>query len=566
MKDLRTEVQIIYQKAFDTIYPGVEQSVQVDDTSVEFGHFTSNIAMKSAKVLREKPLDIAKPIVENLGRDPRIASVEFAQPGFINITLTDEFLHSQATAMLKNVASYIGTPLEGVSMVIDYSHPNIGKPMGVHHLLSTIIGDSIKKTYISLGAKVIADNFIGDMGTQFGKLIHAVKSWGDMQAIEKNPVPELLKLYVQFHIAADSDDTLDDAGRIEYKKLEEGDPENRALLEKIQAWSKAEMQLVYDQLEVQFDYMNGESFYEDKMQPIIDLGIEKGIFVESQGALICKSDDTNEPPALIRKKDGTSLYLTRDLARVAYWQERWHPQLMVNVVDVAQSFQMKQVYDVSAKLGLTDAKNIHVAFGRMNFKDGSMSTRKGNILLVEDVILQTKEHVKEKIVNHSRHLMPEEQDQLATLLTINVLKYNILRQNRLTNITFDIDAMLTLNGNSAPYIAYSAVRMSSIDSKSVIDGRWKHDKTTMFNQEEVQLILLCTKIRQILLEAAKNYQPVEIATYCYEICKLYNTYYQKYPILSENHEYDHRLMINNLCLMALKYCCDVMGMKLPDKM
>lgn len=567
MKDLRTELQQLFQATFDTCYPDTTLVVQVDDTDIAFGHFTSNIAMASAKALQASPQQIAEPILQHLKQHPTIKSALFVMPGFINIEVTDEILYEHMQRMSEDIQAYIGQPLAGTTMVIDYSHPNIGKPMGVHHLLSTIIGDSIKRTYKLLGAKVIADNFIGDMGTQFGKLIHAVKTWGDMQAIENNPVPELLKLYVQFHIAADSDDTLDDAGRAEYKKLEEGDPENRALLEKIQAWSKAEMQIVYDQLGVEFDHMNGESFYENKMQPIIEQGKKTGVFVESQGALICKSNNPEEPPALIHKQDGTSLYLTRDLARVAYWEQTWHPDLMVNVVDVAQSLQMKQVYEVSDKLNLTKAKNIHVAFGRMNFQDGSMSTRKGNILLVEDMITLTRERVLANIVSLSRDLSQEEQGLLTDILTINVLKYNILRQNRFTNLTFDMDAMLALNGNSAPYIAYSTVRMRSISDKAkqMVKENGKGD-TYPLSSEETQLILYATRLNQVLLASAHNFQPTEIAHYCYELCRLYNTFYQKYPILSPDGTGGHRLAINNLCLMTAEQCHYALGLRLPDKM
>jgi arginyl-tRNA synthetase len=465
-----------------------------------------------------------------------------------------------------NVLGGLTNLAQDEKMVIDYSHPNIGKPMGVHHLLSTVIGDSIKRLYRKAGYQVIADNFIGDMGTQFGKLIHAVKTWGDMEKIENNPVPELLKLYVRFHIEAETDEELDQSGRAEYKKLEEGDAENRALLKKIQTWSMAEILALYDELDVEFDHFNGESFYEDKIAAVVQLGKEKGIFTISQGALVCHTDNPDEPPAIILKKDGTSLYLTKDLARIAYWQKTWSPDYMVNVVDIAQSLHLKQVYEVSAKLNLTKASNIHVAFGRMQFAQGSMSTRKGNIILIEDLLVETKNRVRKQIVELSKDLTPEESSDLVDILAINSLKYNILRQNRLSNISFDWDNMLSLEGNSAPYLAYSAVRMQAIARLSEEKATLPAINTTSLDTVEVELILQISRATEVFASAASGFDPSNIANYCYELCRMYNSFYHTHRVVEEDVVLSHRLLINNTTLRVLEACFEVLGLKLPAKM
>lgn len=567
MKTLKSALEAIVADVFAIAYPEAEQEPQLEYTELQFGHFASNIALQSAHSLGVKPQEIAAKLVELLSSRAEIAKAEAHPAGFVNITLEDAYMAGFLQSAYEDTAGYIGRPLAGQTMVIDYSHPNIGKPMGVHHLLSTVIGDGIKLLHRQLGAEVIADNFVGDLGTQFGKLIHAIKTWGKMDEIEQNPVPELLKLYVQFHINAEADETLDDAGRAEYAKLEQGDAENRALLQKILQWSKQEMLAVYETLGVEFDYMNGESFYEDKMSSIIELGRQKGIFYESEGALVCDTDNPDEPPAVVLKSDGTTLYLTRDLAQKAYWEQTWHPDKMVFVVDIAQSLQLKQVFEVADKLGLTDADMIHVAFGRMQFSDGSMSTRKGNIVLVEDVIEQTRERVAKQIVAKSKDLSELEQAELRDILAINALKYNILRQNRLSNITFDWDSMLALEGNSAPYLAYTLVRANSIAEKALaagvaVDTADKAD----FSEHEIALLLQILQCSEVFGRAAAEFQPSIVANYCYELARLYNSFYNAHTVLEDSDRQSQRVLLNAAALRVMRQCFAALGLRVPTKM
>lgn len=569
MNNLKSDIEALVSSSFKQVYESESVEFSTDYCEPKYGHFATNIALVNSKTLGLSPVDIANKLVSKLKSNDKFSKVAMQDPGFINITLKDSVIWDNTKKYSGNIKELIAVGQLDSTIVIDYSHPNIGKPMGVHHLLSTVIGDAIKLIYRDTGYKVIADNFIGDMGTQFGKLIYAIKNWGDMQMIDRNPVPELLKLYVKYHVEAEKNKELDDFARQEYKKIEDNDPENRALLEKVQNLSMAEIQLIYKTLGVEFDYYNGESFYEDKLKAITELGIKKKLFTKSEGALICKLDNLDEPPALIQKSDGTSLYLTRDLARVAYWEESWHPDMMVNVVDIGQSLQMSQVYEVATKLGLTDAKNVHVAFGRMDFKDKSMSTRKGNIIFITDLIEETKNRVQSQVISLSKSLSKKEQEELKEVLSINSIKYNILKQNRLSNIVFDWDSMLNIDGNSAPYLAYSAVRMKSIINKqdsiaSQTDGL--PNDNIKLEPVEASLLLLIDKLPEVYREATDKYQPSEIANYCYDICRLYNNFYNNFKIIDTNPTNSHRVLLNNLIFEVVKQCFDSLGLKIPNKM
>ncbi|MCC7289450.1 arginine--tRNA ligase [bacterium] len=547
-----------------------DYAATISPTDLQFGHFASNIAMQLAKKEGKKPLDLAEDIVEMLRSDEALTSVETAGPGFINIRFADEYLQQQIANVLKDFDSYIiaeSADWQGKKLVMDYSHPNIGKPMGVHHLLSTIIGDAIKRTYRRVGVEVVADNFIGDLGTQFGKLIHAVKSWGDLEKIDKDPIAELLKLYVQFHIEAENDVELDDAARAEYKKLEDGDPQNRALWQKIVGWSRAEIQPIYDELGVEFDVIHGESFYEKDLAGIIEKGKQLGVFTSSQGALVYQMKEPDLPPAIVQKKDGATLYLTRDLARIAYWEKTWQPDLMMVVVDNAQSFYFKQVFEVAEALQLTDATNLHVGFGRMRFADKSMSTRKGNILLLHELIAEAKKRSRKLVAEKSGSLTDNEQAVLADVLAVGALKYNTLSQNRQSDIQFDWDKMLTFEGNSAPYLLYTVVRAGSIAERAKSTTTAAENASEGPVDAERALMLLIDRLPKAVSEAVSENRPNAIANYLYTLAQHYNNFYNGTDILkAAADDRSRRLRLNEAFVRTMQTGLDMLGLSVPDKM
>ncbi|MBN2307014.1 arginine--tRNA ligase [Candidatus Peregrinibacteria bacterium] len=538
----------------------------------QFGDFSTNVAMLLSGRAGRRPLHVAEEIAGQI--DSKIfAKVEMANPGFINLWLEQKFYTEQAELWLDDFDKYLKESFalsEKRKAVIDYSHPNIAKPMGVHHLLSTVIGDSVKKIYQRYGWEVISDNFIGDMGTQFGKLMAAIKKWGNMDDIEKDPIPALQKLYVQFHIEADKDVELDDEGRAEYKKFEEGDKESRKLWKKIVQWSLLDMQQIYDRLGVSFDHMNGESFYEDKMKSILDDGRKKGVIVNGDGgSWIIMPDEPEDVPVLVRKSDGATLYATRDLARIKYWEDEWSPNLMLNVVDVAQSFYFNQLFFAQRKLGLTAARNVHIAFGRMQFADSKMSTRTGNILLLTDLLDESEKRALELINEKGVDLSEEERRELARIMGIGSIKYNILHQARTTNITFDWNRMLTFEGNSAPYLMYTIARAKSVLRKADLKPKdcRKYDLKLDLEIEKklmIQLMMYPDTIRR----AAEEFKPNHVANYLYELAQDFNSFYNGNSILqAESKELKKsRLMLTALVIQIMSDGFKLLGLEVPEKM
>lgn len=548
-------------------------SLHIEKTKEEeYGDFSTNVAMLLAGKAGKRPLHVADEISQQID-SKLIEKKEVANPGFINLWLEQKFYTDEAVEWLTDFESYLEDSLsftERKRAVIDYSHPNIAKPMGVHHLLSTIIGDSIKKIYQHYGWEVISDNFIGDMGTQFGKLMAAIKKWGNMDEIEKNPIPALQELYVKFHIEADKDVELDDEGRAEYLKFEQGDKESRKLWKKIVEWSLMDMQQIYDRLGVHFDHMNGESFYEDKMHEILDEGRKRGVIVDGKNdSWIIKPDDPEQVPVLLRKSDGATLYATRDLARIKYWDKEWSPDLMINVVDIAQSFHFQQLFFAAKKLGLTPARNVHVAFGRMQFSGGQMSSRKGNILLLSDLLDEAEKRALELITEREVDLPEEGRRELARIMGIGSIKYNILQQSRTTNITFSWDKMLTFEGNSAPYLMYTVARAESVLRKAGMKPKdcRKYDLSLGLAIEKklmVQLMMYPDTIRR----AAGEFKPNHIANYLYELAQDFNSFYNGNPILkAESKELmKSRLMLTAVTIRVMEDGFKLLGLEVPEKM
>ncbi len=565
--------EVLFQAVQASGFEANLDQIHIEKTkTLEHGHFSCNIAMLLAGKAGKRPSEVAQAVMDHISTDV-FEKVEMAGPGFINLWLEQKFYTNEARDLLGDFDTYLASSFnlaEKKMMVIDYSHPNVAKPMGVHHLLSTIIGDSIKKLYRRYGWEVVADNFIGDLGTQFGKVISAIKKWGDLDEIEKDPIPKLLELYVQFHIEADKDVELDDEARAEYKRFEDGDEESRELWKKIVKWSMADHQQVYDRLGVEFDHMNGESFYENKMDPILEEGRKKGIIVDGEkGAWIIKPDAPDDVPVLVRKSDGATLYATRDLARIKYWDEKWSPDLMLNVVDVAQSFYFKQLFFAQRKLGITSARNEHISFGRMQFKDRQMSTRKGNVLILMDVLDEAEKRARSIAAEKGHHLSGKELNELAHVMGIGAVKYSVLSQARTTNIVFDWDKMLSLEGNSAPYLMYTVTRANSVLHKAGVgasDCRKYELKLDLDVEKKILTMLMMYP--DAVSRACEEFKPNHIANYLYELAQDFNSFYNGNPILkAESKELkESRLMITALVIRVMEDGFRLLGLEVPEKM
>src|SRR3989344_6433433 len=430
---------------------------------------------------------IAETLSKALAKSSLIEKAEAVAPGYVNITLTPSALIKELGRTREAQTARVAKKNKPV--VVDYSQPNIAKPLGVHHILSTVIGQSLVNLYKHLGYETVSINHIGDWGTQFGKLAVAYKKWGK-KPIEKHSIDELLELYVRFHTEVEKDASLEDEGRATFKKLEEGDKELRAFWAAVVKITMESMEKLYERLHVHFDFTQGESFYEDKMAPIIDEGKKKKVFkVGREGALIVNfPEETELPPAIVVKADGSTIYLTRDLATARYRIDTWHPKAILYVVDVAQQLYFKQLFATLGQLEWELPTLEHVLFGRMSFGDKGMSTRKGNILKLEEVLDEAVKRADAIIKERGDAIQSDDPKELADMMGIGAVMYGILSQNRKMNMVFDWDKMLSFEGNSAPYLQYTHARTRSILRKAEMESCDLPEKIETLTEKERLLI------------------------------------------------------------------------------
>lgn len=556
-----------FKKAFPDsleIIPHIEYPAQE-----EHGDYASNLAMHLTKELQLAPKEIAQKIIDNLEKTDLIDKVEIAGPGFINFFLSRSLLNKELEKVLDEKDNYGSLKAgENKNVIVEYSAPNIAKPLGVHHLLSTVIGQGIYNIYKELGFNAISINHIGDWGTQFGKLIYAYKKWGDKEAVAKEPIAELLKLYVKFHDEVENDASLEDEGRKEFKKFEEGDEENRELWKWFVEVSMEEINKTYGKLGgIHFDYVQGESFYEDKMDAVLHDGKEKKVFIEGEeGAYVIKYEDENIPTVPVQKKDGTTLYMTRDFATLKYRIDEWNPTKILYVVDIAQTMHFRQLFQGSSQLGWYNGCAEHVWFGRMHMKDGSMSTRKGTVILLNDVLDEAVKRAAKIVEEKSPNL--ENKEEIARIVGVGAVKYNILSQNRTTDITFDWDIMLSFEGNSAPYLQYSYARARSILKKSgeeITEGI-----TDAGNVEEkiTDLLRILPKFSENIITAAKEYKPNILANYIYNLAQKFNSFYNSVPVLKADTEEkrNERVKIVEASAQVIKNGLRLLGVEVVEEM
>lgn len=566
------------------------------------GDYACNIAMKLAKEMQKSPQEIAESIIQLFPKNDLIDKAETAGPGFINIYLSQNFLQKELQNIISLKQNYgrlgIG---QGQKVAIDYSSPNIAKPLGVHHLLSTVIGQTITNLLRFSGYKVFALNFPGDWGTQFGKLLYAYKTWGDRSVIEKDPLNELLKIYVKFHQEAEKDPTLEDRGREEFKKLEEGDNENLELWKWMNQISIRELERIYQKLDVHFDEYLGEYIYLESAREIVKEGKEKGVITEGEnGAWVVRFENDKYPPYILQKSDGTTIYATRDLASIRDRIERLKAKTLLYVVDVAQTLHFNQLFETARKFGYTDINFRHVVFGRMLLPEGKMSTRKGEIILLDEVIKEAALRAQKLVDEKSKDLSLQEKEQLAQSMAVSAIKYNIISQNRETNITFDLDRMLSMEGNSAPYLEYTLARANSILRKSASQQLEKKTKpvivkdqnqTDLFSLAEARimdenispanpeekpfgapaeqsLLHFLIKMPESVLAASENYKPNILATYLYDLARAFNNFYDKVSVLAAADEQlrASRLNLVEATAIALRNGLTVLGIAVLDKM
>lgn len=540
-----------------------EEIIEIETPAdLSHGDFSSNIALKLSKTVEKAPQELAKSVIEALPTLDFVNKTDIAGPGFINFHLSQQHFEQELDKILAQKEQFGELSIgNGQKVLVEYSSPNIAKPLGVHHLLSTILGQAIADLHRKAGYETVSLNYPGDWGTQYGKLLYAYKQWGDEQTVKADPLNELLKLYVKFHEEAEEDPSLEDKGREEFKKLEEGNEENLKLWQWMRDVSIEAIENIYQRLGVSFDEYLGEAMYGEASQKILEEGKRKGVFVEGEkGAYIVKFEDENMPPYMVQKADGTTLYSTRDLASIEDRLKRYHPNKIIYVVDVAQKLHFQQLFETAKKLDLDAAELVHVSFGRMQFPEGKMSTRKGDVVLLDEVIREAIARTEKIVEEKSRELSPEEKAKVAEGMAIGAIKYNIFSQNRESNITFEWDRMLSLEGNSAPYLQYAYARAQSILRKAeeaqvsntpVYDENADPDnQTSLFTMEnqqkteqekvinpfehptEQQLLKLLARFPEKVALATKEYKPSTITTYLFEVSRAFSSFYNEVHVLS----------------------------------
>ena len=530
-----------------------------------FGDLASSVALSVAKKAGKSPKEIADAIIVAVQAIGGVMKAEVAGAGYVNVWLTPDALIARLgetrTACTPAVKRKGKKPV-----IVEYSQPNIAKPLGVHHLLSTMIGQCLANIYRHQGYETISINHLGDWGTQFGKLAVALRKWGS-KPVRQCTLDDLLDLYVRFHEEAEKDASLEDEARETFRKIEAGDKELRAFWKDVVEITMGEIDLLYKRLHVRFDHVHGESFYEDKMQTIIDGGKKKNVFVEGkEGALIVEFDAaSNLPPAIVVKGDGATIYLTRDLATVAYRVKTWHPEAILYVVDVAQSLYFQQMFATVEKLGWDLPHLEHVVVGRMRFADRSMSTRKGNILRLGEFLDESVTRASAVIKEHGESIQTDDPAALAEMMGVGAVVYGIVSQNRRMDMVFDLEKFLSFEGNSAPYLQYTHARAKSVLEKGGEIGSLK-DIADLSDAERA-LINMLLKFAAALEEARAAHMPHTLANFLYALCQQFNAFYSAEPILkAPEPKKALRLHLTELTASVLKTGASLLTLSVPDRM
>lgn len=456
------------------------------------------------------------------------------------------------------------------SVVIDYSSPNIAKPFHIGHIRTTVIGNALYKIYASQGYKVERINHLGDYGTQFGKLIVAYKLWGDKAAVEAEPIKELLKLYVRFHDEAESKPEMEDEARAWFTKLEHNDPEAKELWQWFRDESLKEFQRVYDLLEIDFDSYAGESFYSDKMPAVLEELREKNLLVESQGTMIVDLEDVNLPPALIQKNDGSTLYITRDLAAVFYRKKTYNFDKAIYVVGSQQELHFKQLFNVIRKMGYDWYKDMdHVQFGMVALEEGTMSTRKGRVVFLEDVLRQAIEKTKEIIVE--KNPGAGDIDKIAKEVGVGAVVFQELSNSRIKDYTFSWSRTLSFEGETGPYVQYTHARCCALKRKAKLEISEEMASGINFDllsdEDSSDVLKVIETFNKSIQASMRKNEPHIVTRFVLDLAQAFNKFYHNNPIIVD----DKGLMLARLALVeatrqTIENALDLLGMKAPEKM
>ncbi len=544
--------------------------VQVESAAdLRFGDYQSNAAMVLAKRLKTNPRDFAAKLIEAIDLGD-LAVADIAGPGFINFRVS----HS---AWSKRMSSLLGDDRLGVELaspaqtiVVDFSAPNVAKPMHVGHIRSTIIGDSLSRIARFLGHEVITDNHIGDWGTQFGMIIHGWKTILNDADLEADPVAELLRVYRTVNARCGEDDAVRETCKLELVKLQGGDEENLQIWEKCVALSKQGLQGIYDRLDVSFDYWHGESFYNERLAPLVDEMMQSGVARESEGAICVFFDGDaklDEKPAIVRKADGGFLYATTDLATIDFRVQQWNADQIWYVVGAPQQLHFQQIFEATRKRGQNPSMH-HIAFGSILGEDRKlMKTRSGDNVQLVDVLDEAVERADLVIREKNPDMDSAQRAEVASIVGIGSVKFAELSQHRMTDYVFSWDRMLALQGDTAPYLQYSYVRVRSIFRKLGDETKIDPSALVVEADAEVHLARMLVRFGETVPILLDDFRPNLLANYLLELAKAFHSFFEACPVLkSEGDTQNTRLALCELTSRVLERGLGLLGIEVPERM
>ena len=539
---------------------------------LRFGDYQTNAAMVIAKQEKKNPREVAQQLVNKLEVEDLASTPEIAGPGFINFRLKNSFLEQRVTALLEDRRSGVPLATRAQTIVIDFSSPNVAKPMHVGHIRSTVLGDALARIARFLGHRVITDNHLGDWGTQFGKVIYGWKNLRDAAPKESATVQELVELYRQVHELEQHDPVVKRAVRDELVKLQQGDHENVAIWKEVVAISWREFEKIYQLLDISFDECLGESCYNEALEPLVERLQQQGIAEESQGAIAIFFRDhpsLADKPLLIRKADGGFLYATTDIATLEYREQRWHPDAIWYVCGLPQQLHFEQLFEAAKKIGITTELS-HVAFGSILGEDRKMmKTRSGENVALIDLLEEAVERAFQLVSEKNPSFSEEEKREIAHRVGLGALKYADLMQHRRSDTLFSWEKMLSFQGETAPYLQNAYVRIQSILRKEQERSSSMPQLGPIKLEEEreralaIQLLQFAEVVPKVLLDARPNILCLAL----FELANSFHRFYERCPILkAEITTKQSRLALAELTGRVLKLGLELLGISVPERM
>lgn len=539
----------------------------------KFGDYQSNALMSLAKARKLNPRQLAENVLKKLDLSATCESVEIAGAGFLNFRLKTSALTHTLESAASGGQLFFEKASHPKTAVIDFSSPNVAKPMHVGHIRSTILGDSLARVLRLLGHNVITDNHIGDWGTQFGKLLVGWKKFLDTAALKADPISEMERLYKLINAAGDSDPKVLEEARFELVKLQNGDADNLKIWREMIALSEKQFDEIYSRLGIKFDFTYGESFYNDRLGPLVDELLQKNIARESEGAIAIFFDEDpqlKDKPALIRKSDGGFNYATTDLATLAFRQEKWQPSEIVYVTDGRQQLHFQQIFaSFRNRQSESKTKLAHVWFGSILGEDGKpFKTRSGETVKLADLLDEAEERAFQIVSEKNPDLPEPKRREIARVVGIGAVKYADLLPNRQSDYVFSWDKMLALTGNTAPYLQYAYARIRSIFRK--LDTPWPvngNRPIKLAAPEEISLSKHLLNFGLSLEAVADEYRPNFLCNFLYELAGKFTSFYENCPVLKAEGEIRYsRLQLCDLTARVLKQGLDVLGIEVVEQM